>query len=240
MVKRDFFQFFFAISIEVYFHCSIAKICDELWLCSLLQGIHWWFRFPFNLLTYTLILAKIDFVLAYILHSQLLCLLFLVYIIICTHLGTVIVFISAANPIVGWGSIHVDTAINSFYLDYSKVPSSWKLDNGDPYPARKNFINANLDLVASKFTGEISWVPTAISGVTRWSYDISSGDSFNTLSGSITGYDAQGNVNTTWVVGTDIHFIQWSNNSKIIFVILFINKLLVCPLFLHLAKNFSF
>ena len=80
------------------------------------------------------------------------------------------------SPLPGNGSIHFNLATKIYYVDYSRVSSTRKLDDGTPYPSIKQFINTTLDTKQTpyKFRGEISWLPTASENVTRWTFNMES------------------------------------------------------------------
>jgi len=72
----------------------------------------------------------------------------------------------------GLASYHfpVDAGVEGAYISYEAAPPSWFLDNGQPPPRRKPFVNPTFDEGTRTFRGTIDWSEAAFGGDVRWDY----------------------------------------------------------------------
>ena len=86
---------------------------------------------------------------------------------------------------VGLASYHFD-AVDDIYINYSAAPSSWYLDNYQPFPDEKAFIDTSFDLELRAFYGTIDWSypeATTADGAERWVYEMLFSADYQTISG---------------------------------------------------------
>lgn len=69
---------------------------------------------------------------------------------------------------IGAGSYHFESE-KVAYVNYEKMPPTWKLSDGSPYPARLDFENISWDAAQRNFKGTINWT---VSCKARWEYDL--------------------------------------------------------------------
>lgn len=65
---------------------------------------------------------------------------------------------------------------------YMCCPSSWRLDDGSPLPAKKQFELMCYEAEARRFRAVVSWFPT-LDGAARWEYEIIFADDFSGVVG---------------------------------------------------------
>lgn len=110
-----------------------------------------------------------------------------------------------------------DNGTDGSYISYKNAPATWKLDNGEPFPAKKYFANVSYDATENEFNGEISWKDTPVNnGVTKWVYRMKfssngEGSSGNTAfmfihSGECCMYDDSGELVSKHKFGEDLRY----------------------------------
>ena len=105
---------------------------------------------------------------------------------------------------IGYASYHFNTVYDC-YISYTN--SEWKLDSGEKFPDKKQFINVRIDEKKKTFTGEISWEPNSHNGNVRWFYEMMfSKDMSRIESGGYTCYDNEGKVTAKYLYGKDLKY----------------------------------
>jgi hypothetical protein len=86
--------------------------------------------------------------------------------------------------LLGLASYHfpLDPA-DAAYISYEAAPPSWLLDNGQPPPRRKAFINTSFDQESRTFRGTIDWSESAFGGHVRWEYTMVFAEQFQSIVG---------------------------------------------------------
>lgn len=109
---------------------------------------------------------------------------------------------NGAYAAVGIASYHFENA-NEVYIHYCTVPSSWRFDNGNSIPARKDFTQMSFDPDTRTFTGMIDWMlpgrsgaePSTWQGAAQWSYTMVFTEDYSQIrSGAIEIINAQHQV----------------------------------------------
>ena len=109
----------------------------------------------------------------------------------------------------GLASYHfpVDAGIEGAYISYEAAPASWLLDNGQPPPRRKAFVNATFDEDSRTFRGSIDWSESTFGGDVRWEYTMIFGDDYSHIvGGSVERYSNDDTGPSQSVYGRDLHY----------------------------------
>ncbi len=69
------------------------------------------------------------------------------------------------------------------YISYEAAPPSWLLDNGQPPPRRKTFINPSFDQESRTFRGTIDWSESSFGGHVRWQYTMTFSEEYSSIVG---------------------------------------------------------
>jgi len=91
----------------------------------------------------------------------------------------------------GLASYHfpVDACVEGAYISYEAAPPSWFLDNGQPPPRRKPFVNPTFDEETITFRGTIDWSEAAFGGDVRWDYTMVLAEEYShVVGGGVTCY----------------------------------------------------
>ena len=112
--------------------------------------------------------------------------------------------------LLGLASYHFPSisGIEGAYISYEAAPPSWLLDNGQPPPPQKAFLNPTFDEESRTFRGTIEWSESAFGGDVRWEYTIVFADSFSHIaSGSVRRFnDASGSPAGESVYGVNLNY----------------------------------
>ena len=92
----------------------------------------------------------------------------------------------------GAASYHFDGP-DDCYIDYTRAPSEWRLDDGSAPPQRKPFEGASYVAAARTFTGTIRWSQSTFGGDARWEYEMVFSDDFLVIcSGALRAFGSDG------------------------------------------------
>jgi hypothetical protein len=111
---------------------------------------------------------------------------------------------------VGLASYHfpIDMGIDGAYISYEDAPPTWLLDNGDPPPPRKFFIDPTFDPPTRTFRGIIEWQTSPFSGEVKWEYTMVFSECFSHIvGGGVRGFsDVVQPPSSDSVYGLDLNY----------------------------------
>ena len=73
--------------------------------------------------------------------------------------------------------------IDQAYISYEAAPPQWTLDDGQPPPQQKPFVNPRYDEATRTFTGTIDWSDNNFHGDARWEYEMVFSEDFARITG---------------------------------------------------------
>lgn len=73
--------------------------------------------------------------------------------------------------------------VDAAYISYEAAPPSWLLDNGQPPPRRKPFLNPTFDPASRTFRGTVDWSDSAFGGHVRWDYTMVFSEGYSFIAG---------------------------------------------------------
>ena len=95
--------------------------------------------------------------------------------------------------------------IDHAYISYEAAPPQWTLDDGQPPPSRKAFVNPRYDEATRTFTGTIDWSDNNFAGVARWEYEMVFSEDFSRITGGqVRAFGASGEESSVSVFGRDL------------------------------------
>ena len=107
----------------------------------------------------------------------------------------------------GLASYHFSDSLEQAYISYEAAPETWRLDDGNPPPARKKFINVRYDSETRTFSGTICWGDTTFGGGARWEYEMTFAENFTIITaGQVRIFDTSGEETTKHVFGVHLQY----------------------------------
>ena len=107
---------------------------------------------------------------------------------------------------IGFASYHFNS-YDSVYIDYSDFNIN-SLDNGNPFPNKKLFINKEFDESNGIFSGLINWSApenSSVNNTSLWAYTMNFSNDYSTIeSGNVIIYDTNGDSVYTAFYGADL------------------------------------
>ena len=105
------------------------------------------------------------------------------------------------------------------YIDYTNAPPSWRLDDGQPPPLHKSFVDASYDKTTRTFTGIIHWpAPGTFFGEARWEYEMRFDEGFGFIaSGELRSYGVDGAFMSRKTYPDVLRYHRYSNPPTTIF-----------------------
>ncbi|GBG30185.1 Hypothetical Protein FCC1311_064052 [Hondaea fermentalgiana] len=109
----------------------------------------------------------------------------------------------------GLASYHFAADGSGAWIEYNHdlIPSTWRLDNGQVPPRRKDFSEFSYDPLQRVFKGCINWTPFAFSGHDKWVYCMEFNEKFSGIVGGfIKAYRPDGALGEEMTFGPDLAY----------------------------------
>ncbi len=128
-------------------------------------------------------------------------------------LGTLEGLVFVQSDTVGLASYHFDAG-DDVTIDYSNAPNGWHLDDGEPFPAKKPFVDMSFDGDLT-FRGTIDWSEpegSTVDGNQTWVYTMIFDEDFETIeSGNLLTFDSDGGQTGDLAFGVDLIYARYDD-----------------------------